>query len=314
MEEERFVINNEEINQNTIDVKENNQNTIDIEENISDVPHEETIQIIEVDEPEIYNIDSDEAFSSLGEQNEQLNHSLMHGRDLPNQHPISAITGLRQELDNIESLKTVESDKKGYANYYMWDTSKELPPDNRVGYFVSIHTKDHKISICGDTTYNDGSYNPIKNRDEIFGVTVDSAGFVGWQHYDEEDKPRNEKEYALVANTGIVKVRCFPSVVAGNYVMSSSDGRAKRTDNSHGYYVISIDEIDGNRCAVISLDSTMNQLYGLSKEVDSFNQRVDNVEINTVAAINAANAALKKELITGINSAVEGSQAALNRT
>ena len=77
MEEERFVINNEEINQNTIDVKENNQNTIDIEENISDVPYKETIQIIEVDEPEIYNIDSDEAFSSLGEQNEQLNHNLM---------------------------------------------------------------------------------------------------------------------------------------------------------------------------------------------------------------------------------------------
>lgn len=304
MEEEKIIITNEE----------NNYNAIDIDENTDEATYDETTQVIEVAEPESYTINVDEAFSPLGEQNEQLNHNLMQGRDFPDQHPISAITGLRQELDNIESLKTVESDKKGYANYYMWDTSKELPSDNRVGYFVSIHTKDHKISICGDTTYNDGSYNPIKNRDEIFGVTVDSAGFVGWQHYDEEDKPRNEKEYALVANTGIVKVRCFPSVVAGNYVMSSSDGRAKRTDNSHGYYVISIDEIDGNRCAVISLDSTMNQLYGLSKEVDSFNQRVDNVEVNTVAAINAANAALKKELITGINSAVEGSQAALNRT
>ena len=304
MEEEKIIITNEE----------NNYNAIDIDENTDEATYDETTQVIEVAEPESYTINVEEAFSPLGEQNEQLNHNLMQGRDFPDQHPISAITGLRQELDNIESLKTVESDKKGYANYYMWDTSKELPLDNRVGYFVSIHTKDHKISICGDTTYNDGSYNPIKNRDEIFGVTVDSAGFVGWQHYDEEDKPRNEKEYALVANTGIVKVRCFPSVVAGNYVMSSSDGRAKRTDNSHGYYVISIDEIDGNRCAVISLDSTMNQLYGLSKEVDSFNQRVDNVEINTVAAINAANAALKKELITGINSAVEGSQAALNRT
>ncbi len=304
MEEEKIIITNEE----------NNYNAIDIDENTDEATYDETTQVIEVAEPESYTINVDEAFSPLGEQNEQLNHNLMQGRDFPDQHPISAITGLRQELDNIESLKTVESDKKGYANYYMWDTSKELPSDNRVGYFVSIHTKDHKISICGDTTYNDGSYNPIKNRDEIFGVTVDSAGFVGWQHYDEEDKPRNEKEYALVANTGIVKVRCFPSVVAGNYVMSSNDGRAKRTDNSHGYYVISIDEIDGNRCAVISLDSTMNQLYGLSKEVDSFNQRVDNVEINTVAAINAANAALKKELITGINSAVEGSQAALNRT
>lgn len=300
MEEERFVINNEEINQNTIDVKENNQNTIDIEENISDVPHEETIQIIEVNEPEIYNIGSDEAFSSLGEQNEQLNHSLMHGRDLPNQHPISAITGLRTELDEIESLKTVESDKRGYANYYIWDTIKELPPDDRIGYFVSIHTKDHKISICDEES-------------DIFGVTVNSAGFIGWQHYDEENNPRDD-QYALVANTGVVKVRCRSSVVAGDYVMSGNDGWAKKSTNKHGYHVISIDDTNGTRYAVISLDSSMNQLYSMSQEVDSFNERVSNVEINTAAAINAANAALKKGIMTGVNTAINNAQTAIDNS
>lgn len=300
MEEERFVINNEEINQNTIDVKENNQNTIDIEENISDVPHEETIQMIEVDEPEIYNIGSDEAFSSLGEQNEQLNHGLMHGRDLPNQHPISAITGLRTELDEIESLKTVESDKRGYANYYIWDTIKELPPDDRIGYFVSIHTKDHKISICDEES-------------DIFGVTVNSAGFIGWQHYDEENNPRDD-QYALVANTGVVKVRCRSSVVAGDYVMSGNDGWAKKSTNKHGYHVISIDDTNGTRYAVISLDSSMNQLYSISQEVDSFNERVSTVEINTAAAINAANAALKKGIMTGVNTAINNAQTALDNS
>jgi predicted nucleic acid-binding Zn-ribbon protein len=284
MEEEKIIIYNEENSYDTVVV-----------ENTDEIIYDETIQIIEIDEPELFTVGTDEAFASSGGQNPQLNHALLHNRDLPDQHTIRSITGLREELDEIESLKTVESDKRGCANYYMWKDEQSTLPTQRVGYFVSIHTRDHKISICNAET-------------EIFGVTVGSAGFVGWQ----EDNPRDENRYALVANTGVVKVRCWSDVVAGDYVMSSNDGTAVKTKNGHGYYVISIDNTDGTRYAIISLDSTMNQVYDLSKEVDTFNMRVDNVEIKTNAAINAATEALKNSLEPNINSALQNSQNALN--
>ena len=286
MEDEKIIIINEENSYDTVVV-----------ENTDEILYDETIHIVELDEPEIFTVETDEAFPSLGGQNGQLNHALLHNRDLPDQHIIESITGLRQELDGIHALKTVESDKCGSANYYMWQDDN-LPP-NRVGYFVSVRTRDHKICRCNE-------------KMEIFGVTVGSAGFVGGQQYDNENKPRSEEEYALVAHTGVVKVRCLPSVVAGDYVMSNNEGRAKKTNNGFGYYVISIDTTDGTRYAVISLDSTMNQVYDLSQEVDTFNERMDNVEIRTNAAINAATEALKQGFEAGINSALQNSQNALD--
>ena len=68
---------------------------------------ETTIEIINVDNVDTVYVDTDEAFSALGEPNEQLRHQLLTDRDASNQHPIIAITGLREELDDIESLKTV---------------------------------------------------------------------------------------------------------------------------------------------------------------------------------------------------------------
>ena len=286
-----------EENTNIINNEENNYDVIVIEDK-DEVIYEETVQVVQIDEPEFFTVGTDSAFVALGETNETLNHALLHNRDLDEQHPIKAITGLREELDGIHALKTVESDKRGYANYYMWKDEQSAVPSNKVGYFVSIHTRDHKVSICDDNT-------------EIFGVTVGSAGFVGGQRYDELDNPQYE-EYVLVANTGVVKVQCLPSVVAGDYVMSANDGRAKKTDNEHGYYVISIDDSDGTRHAVISLDSTMNQVYDLSEEVDKFNERIDIVEIQTEAAISAATKALKQSLESSVNSALQNSQNALD--
>lgn len=289
MEEDKIIISNEE----------NNYEAVDIIEDSDEVTYDETIQMIEVDEPELYTVDTDHAFAPLGESNEQLNHALLHNRDLHDQHTIGSITGLRQELDEIEALKTVESDKRGMANYYMWkDEQSMLPKDNRIGYFVSIHTIDHKVSICN-------------NKNEIFGVTVDSAGFVGWQD-GEEDRSKNEN-FALVANTGVVKVRCEGKVVAGNYVMSNQYGQATRSKSgTYGYYVISIDFIDGVRHAVISLDSTMNQVYKLSEDVVQAQKDITAVEIRANAAINTATQALKETLEPSINSALQNSQNALN--
>lgn len=299
MEEEKIIIN-----------EENNYEAV-IVEDTEEIIYDETIQIIELDEPEIFGVDTDEAFASLGGQNEHLNHKLLHNRDAADQHTIGSITGLREELDGIHALKTVESDKRGSADYYMWKDT--LLPGDWIGHFVSMHTdKDsksglmvHKIRICND-------------KAEIFGVTVDSAGFVGGQEYNAENKPRGD-EYALVANTGVVKVKCEPDVNMGDYVMSNKYGEAaKSNNNKYGYYVISIDNVTNiadptniQRYAVISLDSTMNQVYTLSEDVISFNERVRNVEINTNAAINAATEALQKSE-SRIDSALQNSQDALD--
>ena len=287
MEEEKILIYNEEHNYDTVVV-----------EDTDEILYDETIQVVEVDEQELFTVGTNEAFAALGAQNPQLNHALLHNRDLPDQHTISSITGLRAELDGIHALKTVESNKRGYANYYMWQDS-DLPED-RVGYFVSIHTRDHKISIIRDS------------ETEIFGVTVGSAGFVGWQQYNEDNQPRDDK-YALVANTGVVRVRCGNKVVSGNYVMpSGQDGLARSTGSKYGYYVISIDIIDNQRYAIISLDSTMNQVYQLSEDVADVKKDLIDVEIKTNAAINAATSAIKNTYESSINSAVQNSQNALN--
>ena len=287
MEEEKILIYNEEHNYDTVVV-----------EDTDEILYDETVQVVEVDEQELFTVRTNEAFAALGAQNPQLNHALLHNRDLPDQHTIPSITGLRAELDGIHALKTVESNKRGFANYYMWQDS-DLPKD-RVGYFVSIHTRDHKISIIRDS------------ETEIFGVTVGSAGFVGWQQYNEDNRPRDDK-YALVANTGVVRVRCGNKVVSGNYVMpSGQDGLARSTGSKYGYYVISIDIIDNQRYAIISLDSTMNQVYQLSEDVADVKKDLINVEIKTNAAINAATSAIKNTYESSINSALQNSQNALN--
>lgn len=290
MEDEKIIIYNEE----------NNYESVDVIENTDGIIYDETIQLVEINEPELFTVGVDNAFASTGQQNKQLNHALLHNRDITDQHPIVAITGLREELDGIHALKTVESNKRGYANYYMWKDSENSFPTDTIGYFVSIHTRDHKISIINDS------------KTEIFGVTVDSAGFVGWQNYDEENKPRDD-EYALVATTGVVKVKCRSNVIAGSYVMSDNYGMATVTDNNkYGYYVISIDIVDNQRYAVISLDSTMNQVYQLSEDVAEVKEDLVRVEIKTNAAINAATTALKNSFESDINSALKNSQDALN--
>lgn len=281
---------NEKLNLNE---EENNYEPIDIIENTDEIIFSETVQVVEIDEPELFTVDTDSAFPALGDQNDLRNHAKLNNRELPEQHPITAITGLREELDGIHALKTVESDKRGYANYYIWK-DEQLPPD-RVGYFVSIHTNDHKISIIRDS------------ETEVFGVTVDSAGFVGWQ----ENKPRGG-ECALVATTGVVKVKCEKKVVAGNYIMpSGGNGYATSTGRKYGYYVISIDMINDERYAVISLDSTMNQIYKLSEDIDDIEKKLVSVESKAHSAINAAQVALKNSLEPSINSALQNSKDAL---
>lgn len=248
-------------------------NDIDISEEQEHIGIEETIEIIEVLDVPTYEIDSEVAFPALGETNEELRHQLLNGREFPDQHPITAITGLRDELDNIESLKTVYSDKRNQANYYLWEDENILY-ENRVGYFVSACSDINQIKLC--TSDND-----------IFGVTVDGAGFIGAQ----SDIARGNK-YGLVVTTGIVHVRCELSVNIGDYVISNDYGYAK--SNKNGYKVVGRHQIDGVEYAEIILITPMNRICKLSDDVENVNDRMDQAEINIASAMNVANEAINK--------------------
>lgn len=289
MEDEKIITNNEE----------NNYEDIDIIEDAGEVTYSEVVQIVEIDESEPLDVGTDSAFPALGDQTDLRNHAKLNNRELPEQHPITAITGLREELDGIHALKTVESDKLGHANYFMWQDEEIALPSPKTGFFVSIDL-NHKISKC-------------RADDQIFGVTVDEAGFVGIQEYNEVNKPQGDG-YTLVATSGLVKVRCDSRVVKGNYVMSDNYGVATTPPNGrYGYYVISRinEERSGDMYAVISLDSTMNHIYQLSD--DMFKTKADLRSVSSLAsaALNAATS-FRDDCKGDISSALQNSQNALN--
>ena len=143
-------------------------------------------------------------------------HDSLLGVDFPNQHPITAITGLRTELDNIKSLKTVYADKPSIANYYKW--SDGIPTDNS-GYFVSLCADGRSIMLC-------------TGRD-VLGVTVSAAGFVGNQN---QEDPR-DGSYGLVAISGPAEVHCELNVQVGDYVAANAYGYAEKTTYSESYVV-----------------------------------------------------------------------------
>ena len=81
--------------------------------------------VVEVDVPEEIEIDLEESIGWVG--GDSTKHYSLAGRDEPDQHPIKSIIGLRDELDKIEALQTVYSDKYGIANYYA-DTIRQCEP------------------------------------------------------------------------------------------------------------------------------------------------------------------------------------------
>ena len=72
-----------------------------------DISTEETLETVEVETAEEIEVEIDETIGWVGGDSKR--HYSLLGRDDPNQHPMSAITGLRAELDEIERLKTAYS-------------------------------------------------------------------------------------------------------------------------------------------------------------------------------------------------------------
>ena len=260
--EETFEVDDEEVVELQIEAE-------DLEQNIET---EETLDVIEVDAIEEIEIEVDEAIGWVG--GDSTRHYSLYGRDEPDQHPIVAITGLRDELDNIEKLQTIFSDKKGQADYYLWH-DKNPSQEIRAGYFVSLCEDTNEIRIC--------------TGDNMFGVTVDAAGFIGGQ-----TNIARDITYGLVVYDGAAAVRCELDVAVNDYVIPDNDGRAKKADNGYGYKVVALQEIDGVKYAVINLQIEINKIRDLVDNVNNLDERVEEAESNIVSAINVANAAYNK--------------------
>ena len=236
-----------------------------------DVSIDEEIELVEVEDVDEIEIEIEESIGWVG--GDSSSHYSLYDREMPDQHPISAITGLRRELDDIEALGVVYSDKRNHANYYLWE-DENIIQENRVGYFVSACSDIDKIKLC-------------TSDNAIFGVTVDGAGFIGAQ----DDIARDIK-YGLVVSNGVVHIRCESDVAVGDYIVSNEYGYAKR--NKSGYKVVGLHNIDGVGYAEITLVTPIDVICKLDDGVEDLNTRMDDAETNIVAAMNVANAAYNK--------------------
>lgn len=175
---------------------------------------------VDIDAAEIVDIIIDEAFPYASPTSD-TNHSLLHGRDLPDQHPISAITDLEDELRDIKAVKPVYSSSNGLSEFRKW-RDENPNGENRSGYFVTIVDGD-KIEKC-DTLRN------------VYGVTVSASGFVGNQNdFDKSD----DYTYAMVGIVGAVRVRTDGTARDGEYVIPNKLGEATFSENGYGYKVLS---------------------------------------------------------------------------
>lgn len=257
---------------------------VNLIENEEEIQDEGTIEVIAVDEIEPIVISTSEAFPALGEDNDEMNHAKLYGRDFPDQHPISAITGLCEKIDEIESLKTVYSDKKLQADYYKWHDENTDKVD-RVGYFVSIYPETTNIQICND-------------EQDVFGVTVSEAAFVGGQEYIETvdgAKIGRDRAFGLVVCSGLAQVRCELDVVAGDYVIPNMRGEAKKSKKFdedsyyYGYLVVETDNIDDIYYATISLSAPSAMSKKTFDGVQDLTKRMKVAEFNITSAINVVN-------------------------
>jgi hypothetical protein len=260
---------------------------VEVVDPVLETKPEQTVQVVELEENEgfIYvdfeddeNVvaDSESAFPPIGQTNDELRHSLLTGRDLHDQHPVTAITGLREELNIIESLKTEYSDKRQVADYYQWKDTNYYE-ENRVGYFVTVCEDANTIEICDGTN--------------VFGVTIDNAGFVGGQ-----DDIARDISYGLVAHNGIVHVRCETDVSTGDYIISNQYGMAKKNAENYGFKVIGIEWVNGVKFAIVALNLSVDQIDAIGENITNFDARLSGIEVNVLSAINLANEAYNKSV------------------
>lgn len=229
-------------------------NTTEIDEASQDVEVQApTPSSFSVEDANIIDIEMDEAFPYMPRNNVEdlkgtTNHSLLDGRELPNQHPISAISNLKEELDEIKSLKRVYSSENGFGEFRKWDDENPKWED-RSGYFVKLIGGTENVAIC-------------TNQDDVYGVSVIHSGFVGGQDIsDKSDDPL----YALVGITGALRVRTDGTATTGDYIVPNELGVATKSENNCGYKVISTGSYASYEYLTIAVtpqNDKINKIYG----------------------------------------------------
>lgn len=263
-----------------------------VEENDPIISEEADVEVIEVE--------MTEGFQSPT-MTEAQNHALLTNREISDAHPITAITGLREELNSIEALQTIYSDKMGTANYYEWTEGCEFGED-AIGRFVTLKRDVRTIDIC--------------TGQNIFGVVVSGAGFVGGQDGITLDYVNGivqnygvarDARYGLVATSGAVLVRCESDVEEGNRVVCNSRGFATKSPSDFGYHISAIHNINGITFATVNLDLSADQINFIGNELHDLDSRVSINAQNIYQAINVANQAYNKaEEASNISSITEG--------
>lgn len=251
-------------------VEEDTKEAVVAENPVTEVPTEETVYDVRVATAEPIVVDMSESMGWVSGDNRY--HNSLLDIDQPDRHPITAITDLKETLDRIQSLKTVESNKFNVANYYKW---KDAAYDT-CGYFVSIDTEDSTIEIC--------------NGSDVFGVSVNDAGFVGGQ----DASVRRDVSYGLIATSGLVDVRCELDIKVGDCVVSNHNGYATKSGSKYGYKVLARENKDGVEYVVIMLGVQADVTNAIGVELKDVEQRVGVNESNIVSAINVANQAYNK--------------------
>ena len=241
-----------------------------------------------IEDANIIDIEMDEAFPYMPRNNVEdlkgtTNHSLLDGRELPNQHPISAISNLKEELDEIKSLKRVYSSENGFGEFRKWDDENPKWED-RSGYFVKLIGGTENVAIC-------------TNQDDVYGVSVIHSGFVGGQDIsDKSDDPL----YALVGITGVLRVRTDGTATTGDYIVPNELGVATKSENNCGYKVISTGSYASYEYLTIAVtpqNDKINKIYGtlmdaegsfgnIAVRLGEVESRVDNATDRINIAIN----------------------------
>ena len=201
-------------------------------------------------------IEMDDAFPSISSDGsgETVNHALLNGRELSDQHPISAISGLRKELDSIEAVKRIYSSENGLGEFRKWNDENPEWTD-RSGYFVKLVVGTENVDFC-------------TNDDDVYGVSVMRSGFVGGQ--DATDKS-DDPLYALVGITGTLRVRTDGTANIGDYVVPNELGVATKSENNCGYKVVSkgsYSTYEYITIAVTPQNDKINKIYGTMMDTE----------------------------------------------
>lgn len=279
-----------------VQVQEENDSAT-VEDLSLDIEQSETVEYIEVDEPEEITIEIEEAIGSpsIGDGNyAPLEHT----------HQIDEIEELSNTLYGLASAKDHHSAHGGYAEFRPWlkegyyQTDDIYQNTGGVGYFVSLVTATES-KIDGNNVYVDickkKNSNGIFEVTDVYGVTVANSGFYGYQDvgYDALTTTKNrahDSSYAKVCLLGNVEVRIssedHKNILIGDYVVPNEHGYAKKSDNNIGFKVISKGQIEGVGSTVtawyyveIALVPQNDNIARVMKEIENTNVNLEGITI-----------------------------------